>query len=167
MVDFDPIFVQWSKEKMLEFCKQCCDLAKFIMAKEYTNIIEYDKEYQHLKYLYENQKKKYKMYQQALNSNIELHKLKRTSDMRPSTSNSTVSLNISKISLRSWNFWWIIITFFLHFLAQAKQSTLWFGIGCSSSYTRWKRKSSSKIRAKQRRNNKEIQQHFNRFMCYL
>ena len=101
MVDFDPIFVQWSKEKMLEFCKQCRDLAKFIMAKEYTNIIEYDKEYQHLKYLYENQKKKYKMYQQALNSNIELHKLKRTSDIRPSTSNSTVSQNISKISLRS------------------------------------------------------------------
>ena len=60
---------------MLEFCNQCCELAKFIETKEYTNIIEYDKEYQHLKYLYENQKKKYKMYQQALNSNIELHKL--------------------------------------------------------------------------------------------
>ena len=58
---------------MLEFCNQCCELAKFIETKEYTNIIEYDKEYQHLKYLYENQKKKYKIYKQALNSNIELH----------------------------------------------------------------------------------------------
>ena len=89
---------------MLEFCNQCCELAKFIETKEYTNIIEYDKEYQHLKYLYENQKKKYKIYKQALNSNIDLHKLKRISDMSPSTSNSTVSQNFSKISLRSLTF---------------------------------------------------------------
>ena len=104
IVDFDPSFVQKSKKKMLEFCKQCCELAKFIEKKEYTNIIEYDKEYQHWKYLYENQKKKYKIYKHALNSNIELHKLKRISDMSPSTSNSTVSQNFSKINLRSLNF---------------------------------------------------------------
>ena len=66
IVDFDPSFVQKSKKKMLEFCKQCCELAKFIETKEYPGIIEYDKESQHLKYLFENQKKKYKMYQQAL-----------------------------------------------------------------------------------------------------
>ena len=89
---------------MLEFCNQCCELAKFIETKEQPGIIEYDEESQHLEYLFENQKKKYKMYQQALNSNIELHKLKRTSDMKPSTSNSTVSQNFSKISLRSLTF---------------------------------------------------------------
>ena len=36
MVDFDPIFFQWSKKKMMEFCKQCCKLAKFIETKEYS-----------------------------------------------------------------------------------------------------------------------------------
>ena len=51
---------------MLEFCKQCCELAKFIETKEHPGIIEYDEESQHLEYLFENQKKKYKMYQQAL-----------------------------------------------------------------------------------------------------
>ena len=66
MVDFDPIFFQWSKKKMIKFCKQCCELAKFIETKEYSGIIEYDKESQHLKYLYKNQKKKYKKYKQAL-----------------------------------------------------------------------------------------------------
>ena len=51
---------------MMKFCKQCCELAKFIETKEYSGIIEYDKESQHLKYLYRNQKKKYKKYKQAL-----------------------------------------------------------------------------------------------------
>ena len=51
---------------MMKFCKQCCELAKFIETKEYSGIIEYDKESQHLKYLYKNQKKKYKKYKQAL-----------------------------------------------------------------------------------------------------
>ena len=36
MVDFDPIFFQKSKKKMMEFCKQCCKLAKFIETKEYS-----------------------------------------------------------------------------------------------------------------------------------
>ena len=66
MVDFDPIFLQWSKKKMMKFCKQYCELARFIETKEYSGIIEYDKESQHLKYLYKNQKKKYKKYKQAL-----------------------------------------------------------------------------------------------------
>ena len=29
-------FFQWSKKKMMEFCKQCCELAKFIETKEYS-----------------------------------------------------------------------------------------------------------------------------------
>ena len=66
IVDFDPSFVQKFKKKILEFYKQCCELAKFIETKEYPGIIEYDEESQHLEYLFENQKKKYKMYQQAL-----------------------------------------------------------------------------------------------------
>ena len=36
MVDFDPIFFQCSEKKMMEFCKQCCKLAKFIETKEYS-----------------------------------------------------------------------------------------------------------------------------------
>ena len=66
MVDFDLTFFKWSRKKMKEICKQCCELAKFIETKEYPGIIEYDEESQHLEYLFENQKKKYKMYQQAL-----------------------------------------------------------------------------------------------------
>ena len=66
MVDFDLTFFKWSRKKMMEICKQCCELAKFIETKEHPGIIEYDEESQHLEYLFENQKKKYKMYQQAL-----------------------------------------------------------------------------------------------------
>ena len=57
MVDFDPIFFQWSKKKIMEFCKQCCELAKFIETKEYSGIIEYGKESQHLRYQNKNQRK--------------------------------------------------------------------------------------------------------------
>ena len=66
LVNFDLTFFRWSRKKMKEICKQCCELAKFIETKEQPGIIEYDEESQHLEYLFENQKKKYKMYQQAL-----------------------------------------------------------------------------------------------------
>ena len=29
-------FFQWSKKKMMEFCKQCCELVKFLETKEYS-----------------------------------------------------------------------------------------------------------------------------------